>query len=247
MFRHFTNDDNIIDNSVSIEGNDLNHLKNTLRCKIGDEIAIINSGEEYSAKISKIDDNCILCDVIDKKGINNEPNINITIFQSLPKKTKMEIIIKQNVEIGAIEIVPIITDRTIVKISDKKKEIKKVERWQKIAKESAMQSRRNIIPKIEKIISFSETIEKIKNENYEIIVPYENETESSLKNIMSKSKKYYAIIIGPEGGFEESEIKKLKDIGAKTISLGNRILRTETAGVVTAAVVLYETNNLGGV
>lgn len=246
MFRYFANKEDFESDTVTITGDDVKHLKNTLRYKIGDEVVVINKEIEYLTVISMMDKQDIKCKIIKKIDSNNEPKINITLFQGLPKKLKMEKIIQQNVEIGVKKIVPIFTERTIIKINDKNKENKKVERWQKIAKESAKQSKRNIIPKINNIISFNEAIKELTYDDIEIIVPYEDEKEKTLKEILNGQKKEYAIFIGPEGGFERSEIEELKAIGAKIITLGSRILRTETAGVVTATIILHEAKELGG-
>ncbi|MGB4439577.1 MAG: RsmE family RNA methyltransferase, partial [Sedimentibacter sp.] len=133
----------------------------------------------------------------------------------------------------------LITERTVVKLNEKDREQKKLDRWQKIAKESAKQSKRNIIPNVEGITTVKELTERLKNENAEIIVPYELEDMRLLKDVLAESKQNYYIIIGPEGGFDIKEIEMFKEIGAHIVTLGKRILRTETAGVVAAAVVMY--------
>lgn len=238
MFRYFCEDDNIIDNNVVITGGDVRHLKTILRCQVGDKISVVTSTSEYIAEIMDINDE-IECDIIEKLEKNNETNINITLCQGIPKQTKMETIIQQNVEVGVKCFIPLITERTVVKLNEKDRELKKLERWQKIAKESAKQSKRNIVPQVENIVTVKELVQRLKNEDAEIIVPYELEDVKLLKDVLVEPKQNYYIVIGPEGGFDLKEIEMFKEIGAHIVTLGKRILRTETAGVVTSSVVLY--------
>ncbi len=238
MFRYFCEDDNIIDNNVVITGGDVRHLKTILRCQVGDKISVVTSTSEYIAEIMDINDE-IECDIIEKLEKNNETNINITLCQGIPKQTKMETIIQQNVEVGVKCFIPLITERTVVKLNEKDRELKKLDRWQKIAKESAKQSKRNIVPQVENIVTVKELVQRLKNENAEIIVPYELEDVKLLKDVLVEPKQNYYIVIGPEGGFDLKEIEMFKEIGAHIVTLGKRILRTETAGVVTSSVVLY--------
>ncbi len=239
MFRYFCLDENIKNNSVVITGGDARHLRTILRSNIGDVISIVTSSNEYTAEIKQISSDNIICDIKDEVMRNNETNINITLCQGIPKLTKMETIIQQNVEIGVKTFIPIITERTVVKLNEKDREIKKLERWQKIAKESAKQSKRNIVPKVENIISIKDLVNRLKNEDAEVIVPYELEDVKLLKEVLIQPKKNYYVVIGPEGGFDNKEIKMLQEIGAHIVTLGKRILRTETAGLVTSSVILY--------
>lgn len=239
MFRYFCLDENIKNNSVVITGGDARHLRTILRSNIGDVISIVTSSNEYTAEIKQISSDNIICDIKDEVKRNNETNINITLCQGIPKLTKMETIIQQNVEIGVKTFIPIITERTVVKLNEKDREIKKLERWQKIAKESAKQSKRNIVPKVENIISIKDLVNRLKNEDAEVIVPYELEDVKLLKEVLIQPKKNYYVVIGPEGGFDNKEIKMLQEIGAHIVTLGKRILRTETAGLVTSSVILY--------
>ena len=157
----------------------------------------------------------------------------------------MDYIIQKSTEIGVKEIYPLITNRTIVKIKNKKKEQSKLDRWKTIAEEAAKQSKRDYVPKVQRIIDFEEML-KLLNGNQNIIVPYEMEESLSLKDSLNniKTGKIH-LIIGPEGGFEKDEIDLLKSIGGQSISLGPRILRTETAGLVAASIILYELGDLG--
>lgn len=239
MFRYFCADDNIIDDRVIITGGDLKHLKTILRAKAGDKVSIVTESKEFVAEIAEINNDEIVCQVIEKLEINNETAINVTLCQGIPKQTKMETIIQQNVELGVKSFIPLITERTVVKLNDKDREQKKLDRWRKIAKESSKQSKRNLVPTVEDIMTVKELIEKLKEEDAVVLVPYELEDVSNLKDVLLEPKLDYYIIIGPEGGFDIKEIEMFKQIGAHIVTLGKRILRTETAGVVASAVVMY--------
>jgi 16S rRNA (uracil1498-N3)-methyltransferase len=239
MFRYFCTDENIKNNLVYVTGGDARHLKTILRAEIGDFISVVTDNNEFSAEIKEINKDDIVCEIVEEINRNNEAFIHITLCQGIPKQTKMETIIQQNVELGVKSFIPLITERTVVKLNDKDREQKKLDRWRKIAKESSKQSKRNTIPTVEDIMTVKELIERLKKEEAEIIVPYELEDMKLLKDVLSNPKQNYYIVIGPEGGFDIKEIEMLKNIGAHIVTLGKRILRTETAGVVTAAVVMY--------
>ncbi len=240
MFRYFCADDKINNNKVTIESGDAKHLKTILRSQPGDKISLVTESKEYIAEIELINKEDIICTLVEETMTNNETKINITLCQGIPKQTKMETIIQQNVELGVKRFIPLITERTVVKLNEKDREQKKLDRWQKIAKESAKQSKRNIVPVVEDIKTVKQLIEKLKNEEAEVIVPYELEDVKLLKDVLKKTKQNYYVVIGPEGGFDIKEIEMFQEIGAHIVTLGKRILRTETAGVVTSAVVLYE-------
>ena len=239
MFRYFCTDEDINDNSVIVTGGDARHLKTILRAQAGDIISVVTQRHEYTAVIKQIDNDDVICTLKEEVLKNNETNINITLCQGIPKLAKMETIIQQNVEVGVKAFIPLITERTVVKLNEKDRELKKLDRWQKIAKESAKQSNRNIIPHVENIMTVKELVNRLKNEDAEVIVPYELEDVKLLKDVLIGPKKNYYIVIGPEGGFDIKEIEMFKEIGAHIVTLGKRILRTETAGVVTSAVILY--------
>lgn len=243
MFRYFCADGNINDNTVKVTGGDARHLKTILRAETGDLISVVTESNEFKAEIVEIKED-IICKIVEEINRNNETKINITLCQGIPKLTKMETIIQQNVELGVKNFIPLITERTVVKLNDKDREQKKLDRWRKIAKESSKQSKRNIIPEVEDIISVKELVERLKNENAEIIVPYELEDMKTLKEILSDPKENYYIIIGPEGGFDIKEIKMFQEIGAHIVTLGKRILRTETAGIVASTVVMYSCDEM---
>lgn len=246
MQKFFVKDNQINGEIIEILGEDVNHIINVLRLKKEDEIQIcVTEGisQNYIVKIVEYNKEKITCKIIGKLNKSVETNIDITIYQGLPKADKMELIIQKTTEIGVKKIVPVAMERSIVKLNEKDAK-KKIERWQKIAEVAAKQSKRDIIPKIENVIKISEFCSEI-NEYDLFIVAYENEEEITLKQILKQNKgiKKIGVLVGPEGGIDEKEIKKLKQSGAKVVSLGKRILRTETAPIAIASNIVYEFEN----
>ena len=190
----------------------------------------------------------IKCEILEKIASNSEAGVHINILQGLPKAEKMELIIQKCTELGVKEITPVEMERCIVRL-DEKSAIKKQERWQKIAEVAAKQSGRDLIPKINSVTNMKNICNMLAD--YDIVlVPYENEKNTTLKEVLSKLPKKdlkIAIIIGPEGGFEEEEIKILEKNNCKIVTLGNRILRTETVAIAMTSVILYELADFGGV
>lgn len=243
MSTFYVKNSDVCGDTIYITGEDVNHIKNVLRYKINDNIEICNeSGIKYLCKISNMEKEKIEAKINSISQETTEANTNVTLFQGLPKSDKMDFIIQKNTELGIKSIFPIITDRVIVKM-DEKNEEKKQTRWQKIAKEAATQSGRQIIPSIEKSDNLKNIIEKLSKYDI-VIVPYECEKEKNIKNVLKslKSKpQNIAIVIGPEGGFSVEDINALKKLeNIQIVSLGSRILRTETAGIVTTTIVMYE-------
>ncbi|MCI8290725.1 MAG: 16S rRNA (uracil(1498)-N(3))-methyltransferase [Clostridia bacterium] len=236
----FVNSNQIRENKIYINNSDVNHIKNVLRKKPGDVINIVSEGNEYISQIISLTSECIECEVIDKKKENvNEPQI--TIFQGLAKADKIEYIIQKCTEIGVYEIIPVEMKRCVVKFDEKDK-IKKIDRWKKIAEVAAKQSLRNDILKVEKILSVNQAIEIFKQYDY-VIMAYEKEVNNTLKSVISDIEKKnlkIAVVIGPEGGIDEEEVEKLLNNGAISVSLGKRILRTETAPIVISSILMYE-------
>ena len=181
--------------------------------------------------------------IIEKIDSKVETNIDITVYQGLPKADKMELIIQKVTEIGVKTIVPVAMERCIVKL-DEKEAIKKQDRWQKIAEVAAKQSKRDIIPEIDSLIKIEKLYDKI-NEYDLFIVAYEDEEKLTLKEVLKQNSnvKNIAVLIGPEGGIDLKEIEKLKQNGAIVVTLGNRILRTETAPIVISSNIIYELEN----
>ncbi len=246
MHRFFVDNKNIDDEHIEIEQEDVKHIKNVLRLEIGDEIEVSNKlGIDYKCKISEMSKEHVMCEILEISESKGESDIDIVLFQGLPKSTKMELIVQKSTELGVKRIVPLVTARCVTKINDRKKEDKKIERWSKIAEEAAKQSKRGIIPEISSVMSFKEALDYLKNESM-IIVPYESEEHIGIKKILKEcNSKKINVIIGPEGGFDDAEIEALKNIDAHIVTLGPRILRTETAGFTTTALILYELGDLG--
>ena len=246
MPKFFVNQENIRNNKIIITGEDVNHIKNVLRKELKDtlEICDAQNGKNYLCEIDEIQKEQIQCSVIKTLQNTSEPSTYVHIYQGLPKSDKMELIIQKSVELGVSEITPTNMTRCIVKL-DNKDAIKKVERWQKISEVAAKQSGRDVIPKINKICSINEITNQCQQYDA-VILAYENEKENKLKNEIEELKKLQkdklkiAIIIGPEGGIAEEEVEKAKSRGTKIITLGNRILRTETVALNILSIILYE-------
>ena len=245
MPKFFVESNQINEDEIVIQNDDVNHIKNVLRAKIGDNLDICNymTSENYNCKIDEINDKYIKCKIIDRVNSNVESKVKVSIFQGLPKADKMELIIQKSVELGAYDITPVEMKRCVVKLNDKEKQ-KKVQRWQKISEVAAKQSGRNIIPKINDIVNVNQLCEKFKEYDL-VLVAYEKEKLDTLKKELQKIDKSQnnikiAIIIGPEGGIEEKEIELFKENKAKIITLGSRILRTETVALNMISIITYE-------
>ncbi len=247
MPRFFVRNKQIKETTIEILGEDVKHIKNVLRKQIGDDIEICNQDTEksYICKIEKIENESILVNIIEKLK-SHDDKIKIDIYQGLPKADKMELIIQKSVELGANAIIPVAMKRCVVKI-DSKDEAKKIARWQKIAESAAKQCGRDNIPEIRNITKI-ENIIKLINEYDSLIIAYENEKTNTIKKELLKIKETFqqkekikiAVVIGPEGGLEEKDVKLLQQNGAKIVTLGNRILRTETVALNILSVIRYE-------
>lgn len=233
MPRFFTK--NINENTAVIEGEDVSHISRVLRMTEGEELTLCDGeGNDYTCKITEITKKSITCEVLSKIKNQSEPECRVTLFQALPKGAKMEYIIQKCVEIGVCEIVPMMTRRVIGKPSDKG------ERWNKVSEEAAKQSGRGIIPKVLPPVSFKEALEQMKNCDLSVM-PYECEQETHLLDVLrGKTPKTVGIMIGPEGGFDPDEVAAVQKEGIKTVTLGKRILRTETAGLSVVSNIMYE-------
>lgn len=237
---------NMQNNTIEIVGEDVNHIKNVLRCKIGEKIEVCSKSNNgaYLCEIFNMSEN-IETKIIQKININKESNLYINIIQGIPKSDKMELIIQKGTELGVKEFTPLNMKRCVVKI-DSKDEQKKIQRWQKLAEVASKQSGRDIIPKVNNIYNINTIYELISGYDL-ILVAYENEKENTLRKTLETIKNHnikVAIIIGPEGGIEETEVEILRKKGAKIISLGNRILRTETVAMVITSILMYEVGDL---
>lgn len=241
MYRFFIKEEQIHDGMIEILGSDVNHIKNVLRMKRGDKVYLSNGSDlEYECSLQEWEDEKILAKIEDVHGMETELPVKITLYQGLPKGDKMETIIQKAVELGVSEIVPVAMKRCVVKL-DAKKAGKKVSRWNTIALSAAKQAKRGIIPEVQEVKTFKEALQEIKDIEW-MLVPYEEaKGMQASKDLIkeAKSKKSIGIMIGPEGGFEKEEIEELKAIGAKTMSLGKRILRTETAGMTVLSILMF--------
>lgn len=242
MYQFFVEPSQINDKYVTILGKDVNHIKNVLRMRIGEEVSVSNGidGNEYRCQIDGISEEEVRLKIRFIKQDGVELPSKIYLFQGLPKADKMELIIQKAVELGVYEIIPVATKRAVVKLDDKKAK-SKIARWQAIAEAAAKQSKRGVIPKISSVVSFSQAVSRAANMEQRCI-PYE------LAEGMEKTREWInqvgegqdiAIFIGPEGGFEDSEIALALSNGILPITLGKRILRTETAGFTIISWLMY--------
>lgn len=248
MHKFFVPEVNFSVDSVFIDGDDVKHIYRVLRLQEGDKININNCrGKEFLAEIKSISKTRVECDILKEIDINNESPIEIYLYQGLPKAAKMDLIVQKAAELGVMSITPVVTERVVVK--NEIGEYKKSDRWNRIALEACKQCKRTIIPKVKGIIEFPALLEELKAMDL-IVVPYENEEGTGIKSIIPNINinkiKTAAVIIGPEGGFTEEEIDILRNMGAHIVTLGPRILRTETAGFVCASLLQYELGDIGG-
>ena len=250
MPKFFINSNQIEENNkIVIIGEDVKHISNVLRMKPEDQVQVCNTETSinYLISLEKFEKDKIYGTILKEIKSEAESNVNINVFQGIPKSDKMELIIQKSTELGVKEFTPVDMIRCVSKVSQKD-EKKKLERWQKISEVAAKQSGRDIIPVINRINTIEDICKKI-NEYDMIIVPYEKAENVNFKEAIEKIKSEnkikpsIGIVIGPEGGFEESEIEKLKSSGAMIITLGKRILRTETVALAMVSVIMYE---LGG-
>ena len=242
MQRYFANFNNQ-DASVVIKDGDVHHIKNVMRMKIGDAIYLSNQQLVFYSVITSISDDEVICGLQYEIMENSELGVHVTIAQGLPKADKFEWIIQKTTELGVSKLIPISSERSIIKLDPKKKQ-KKIDRYQKIAKEASEQSHRTLIPTVSNVMTVKELIEESKSYTYKAVA-YEATTEVDYHNfdkIMQEIKPQDSLIvfIGPEGGISNKEMTLLTENGFKIISLGNRILRTETAPIFVMSAVVYQ-------
>lgn len=242
MSRFFTDASQVDDQYIRItDKQDIKHMIKVLRLKEGDSVEISDSASwEYTGIIDEIFDNEVVLRIADKQQFEREPEIEVTLFQGIPKAGKMETIVQKCVELGVYAVVPVFMDRTVV--VEKGNFSKKIDRWQKVSDEAVKQCRRGKIPEIVKQKKFDEAVEMLKNFDL-VIFPYENEKGYSIKDCLrslEKKPKTVGIIVGPEGGFSDREVNALDGIHAERVTLGKTILRTETAGMAALAMTMYE-------
>lgn len=242
MYQFFVEPGQIHDKSVIITGSDVNHIRNVLRMKVGEEIAVSNGvdGREYRCGILEMDEEKVVCAVWFVKEDGVELPARVFLFQGLPKADKMELIVQKAVELGVYRIVPVAAKRCVVKLDEKKARVKAA-RWQGIAEAAAKQSKRRIIPEVAEVVSFEEAVRMAQDMDVKLI-PYElaegmERTRELIDSLEPGAD--IAIFIGPEGGFEESEVERAKESGIIPITMGKRILRTETAGFTILSWIMY--------
>ena len=246
MHKFFTSQNNITDTQGIILGDDVKHIYKVLRLNEGEKVVLNDcEGTEYLGEINTITKNEVVVDIIEKLDINNESRVKIHLYQGLPKGQKMDLIVQKGTELGIYKFIPTITSRVDVKL---KGEFKKLDRLNRIALEASKQSKRSIIPKVNEVINFDEALNELKNMDL-VLVPYENAENFGIKTLMKKlndekvdldSIKNIGIVIGPEGGFEESEIQVLNEFGFDNCSLGKNILRAETAACYVLTAIEYQ-------
>ena len=247
MARFFVSKENIHNDIITIIGNDVNHIKNVLRLKPGDQIDICDgSSNDYIAVIEALEKNEIKTRILDRIGNLNESEIKVMLFQGIPKSDKMDSIIQKNVELGIHSIYPVITDRTVVKMDQGASAAKKTERWQRIALEASKQCQRGIVPKIGNSLSFNEALETAVNNSELSIIPCLREKDNTVRKVIkNRYLKSVSVFIGPEGGFSDEEVDLAERSGVVPVTLGPRVLRTETAGLVVLSLIMYELGDLG--
>lgn len=242
MYQFFVDAAQIQGHRIVITGKDVNHIKNVLRMKKGEEISVSNGvdGKEYRCGIEEFSEEEVICTLRFIKEEGLELPSKVYLFQGLPKADKMELVIQKAVELGVYEVIPVSCRRAVVKL-DAKKEKSKITRWQGIAEAAAKQSKRGIIPEIKNVMTMKEAVAYSQKCRVRMI-PYElAEDMKETKRIIDglKPGEDIAVFIGPEGGFEEAEIKEAMESGIIPITLGKRILRTETAGMTVLSWIMY--------
>ena len=243
MLHLFADPSDVQDELLTITGPEVNHIRNVMRLKPGEEISVSISGDgkEYRYGIESYTEDSVLCRLRFVKDKEVELPVKVLLFQGLPKADKMDLIVQKAVELGAAEIIPVSMERCVVKL-DAGKAAKKTARWQTIAESAASQSRRSIIPRVLAPMSMKEAVEYAKEQTEVRVIPYElQEDDGSVKQYLESLKEgqSVSIFIGPEGGFAPGEVELAKEAGIRPISLGRRILRTETAGLAILSWLIY--------
>lgn len=250
MQRYFLPPEQFEERSVTIAGDDAHHLLRVMRAEIGDKVICSNgSDREVLVRITDLGKSVITAEVVEELAMTAEPAAQVWIAQSLPKGDKMEIVIQKGTEIGAARFLPFLSERTVVQY-DARKEAKRTERWNKIAKEAAEQAHRNRVPEVEGVLTWKELLKRAGQVDAAWIC-YEKENGIQLKTAIRQAVSdgrggSFLFAVGPEGGFTEQEIRQAEDAGFQSVSLGKRILRTETAAMVGLTCLLYEIGEMGG-
>ncbi len=239
MYNFFVNEKQRLNDKYVIKDSDFNHIKNVLRMAVGDTFLVSDNGVSNLCEIEGFESESVIARVIEENYNDTSLPISIYLFQGLPKGDKMELIIQKTVELGVESVIPVEMNRCVVKLDDKKKK-SKVSRWQSISESAAKQSKCNKIPKITDVLTYKQALEKAKDLDL-LLVPYESKNGmEDTKEALSQIKKGMSvgILIGPEGGFDEKEIELATENGGKVVSLGKRILRTETAAITSVGMCM---------
>lgn len=241
MQHFFVSSQQVKEEKIYVEGSDVNHIKNVLRMRLGEKLTV-NDGEgwQYLCEVESYEADMAVLHIVEKSKAETELVSRIYLFQGLPKQDKMELIVQKAVELGAYQVIPVSTKRAVVKL-DAKKAGKKVERWQQIAVSAAKQAGRGIVPTVGEVCTYAQAL-KMAEELDVVLIPYElaegiEETKKIIAGIQPGQS--VGVFIGPEGGFEEEEVKLAMEAGAKPVTLGRRILRTETAGLTTLSLLMF--------
>lgn len=242
MYQFFIEPSAARDGHIVIMGTDVNHIKNVLRMRTGERITAVSEaeGKKWTCEIREFREDSVCCDIVSVEDADTELPAKIFLFQGLPKGDKMELILQKAVELGCFEIIPVACRRCVVKLEEKKQK-SKVQRWQSISEAAAKQSGRRIIPRVREVMRFSQALSCAADMDVRLI-PYERaegmaETKKLLGELRPGQK--IAVFIGPEGGFEETEIEEAKNAGVIPVTLGRRILRTETAAITALSWLMY--------
>lgn len=242
MQHFFVIPEQVGETEIYVTGQDVNHMKNVLRMKIGEQVEISDgNNKKYLCEVSAYEEEQAVLRILEIREADTELKSRLCLFQGLPKNDKMDLIVQKAVELGAYEVIPVSMKRCVVKL-DAKKAAKKVERWNSISESAAKQAGRSIIPKVSDVVSYREALERAEQMDV-VLVPYEleegmAETKKLLHQIQPGQS--VGIFIGPEGGFEREEVEQAIEVGAHPVTLGRRILRTETAGFTMLSILMFE-------
>ncbi len=251
MPRFFIKEENFLpDGRVCLTGDDANHISHSLRMRVGEEITVCDFfNYEYDCVIDSFSSDRVCLLVKDKHPSKNEPSVSVALFQGLPKSTKLELIIQKCVELGVSDIIPVVTSRCISRPDEKSSE-KKTKRWNMISQEAAKQSGRGKVPEVSETVSFRDAVEKMKEYDlcflcYELCDGTQGaDIKGFLQDNITKETRSIAFLVGPEGGISPEEAEYAAQNGISFVSLGKRILRTETAPLCVLSCIMYETDNM---
>lgn len=229
---------------IEVAGEDAHHITRVLRMKTGESLTICDEkGKDYLCQIEDIEKDSVRCKVLDIVQSKGEASVDATLYMALPKGDKMDFIVQKAVELGAKKIVPFIAKRSVSR-PDEKSLRKKCERWRKIAREAAMQSGRGIVPYVSDVLTYKQAISQAAEHQFALFL-YENEQKTGIRQLLSGQQiNSVALMVGPEGGFADEEVEQAIDASLKSVSLGSRILRCETAPLAALSVVMYESGSL---